>query len=671
VFRRRTTLACLAIAVAAAFAPAQVIDLVQDPAETVRSAIAAYEALKGDPKKLAQRQKAIVWLGEIDHPDTTAFLRAELAVVGDAPFVTSVVDGIGKVARPELKPDLMALVAREKAPLPARINAAGAVARQGDAAVDELLALVGALPEVVPPAQRDAIATALVRSKLDRALRGLAPLLLKGPMPDRLRLLRLMEPVQRVAPVSAARVQLVRGDGDLETAAVAWRQLCVEKHEQGKGLAVDVLERIVGEPRPAVAAELVGGLARCGDPDLYPVLLRYGSVGGDVVRRALVGAAPAVAEDAALLKFLVQKGLDDGTPASREAARLLLTQAPVEAVRPLVERIRADLRAGKKKAIELAASLHTLLSKDPTWQQDLALLAAGKSQEERVLGLQLLLEIGSDAGITTAQESVGHKQWEVRSLAFRYLAKHRDAASIPLLIGRYGKEDGRLSAELDQALFAHTATRCFSRKEWDAWWQKHQVGFALPHPDTIKAGGTSGGGKTVAYHDIPVVSNRIAFLVDRSGSMNEKVGTDRKRTRLDEAKAQLVRVVEALPAEHRVNVVSYGSEVHPLWDALRPLDATNRADLVAAVRRFGMVGSTNIFDALEKAFVDQDVDTIYLLTDGEPSAGRIKDVEGILDEIRRWNRTRQIVIHCIAIGIDSNLCKRLAVENGGSYRYVR
>ncbi|MFO0277190.1 MAG: hypothetical protein ACK533_07905 [Planctomycetota bacterium] len=112
-FRRRTTLACLVIAVAAAFAPAQVLDLVQDPAEKVRSAIAAYEALKGDPKKLAQRQKAIVWLGEIDHPEATAFLRAELAVVGDTPFATSVVEGIGKVARPELKPDLMALMARE------------------------------------------------------------------------------------------------------------------------------------------------------------------------------------------------------------------------------------------------------------------------------------------------------------------------------------------------------------------------------------------------------------------------------------------------------------------------------------------------------------------------------------------------------------------------------
>ena len=87
--------------------------------------------------------------------------------------------------------------------------------------------------------------------------------------------------------------------------------------------------------------------------------------------------------------------------------------------------------------------------------------------------------------------------------------------------------------------------------------------------------------------------------------------------------------------------------------------------------KFDMVGSTNIFDTLERAFADQDVDTIYLLTDGDPSAGRIKDVEGIAEEVRRWNRTRQIVIHCIGIGTDSPLLKRLAAENGGSYKFVR
>jgi hypothetical protein len=39
--------------------------------------------------------------------------------------------------------------------------------------------------------------------------------------------------------------------------------------------------------------------------------------------------------------------------------------------------------------------------------------------------------------------------------------------------------------------------------------------------------------------------------------------------------------------------------------------------------------------------------------------------------VRRWNRTRQIVIHCISIGLDSDLLKRLAAMSGGEYRYVR
>lgn len=668
---RHTVLSCLLAALAAAFAPAQVLDLVQDPAEKANKAIADFQALKGDAKKAVQRQKAIVWLGEIDHPAASEFLQKELVAAGDGGFLVFVVEAIGKVARPALRPDLTAVLEREKAPMPARIAAAGAIARLGDRPMDDLIARVGLPPEQLPAPQRDAIVVALVQGKSDRAARGLAPLLLKGPMPDRLRLLRQMEAVRGVPPVSAARVQLVRGEGDLETAAVAWRQLCVEEHDGAKGLAIDVLERIVGDPRPTVAAELIGGLVRCRDDELYPVLVRFGSIGGDAVRKALKAAAPAAAEDPALLKFLVAKGLDEGSPAAREAARLLLMAAPPEAVKPLVDRIRADLRAGKKRAIELAANLHEILAKDPSWREDLAKLASGKDLEDRLLGLQLLLELGSDAGIEAAQACVAHKQWEARSLAFRYLTKHRDAASIPLLIGRYGKEDGRLGAELDQALFAHTATRCFSKKEWDGWWQKNGLGFALPHADTIKAGGTSGGGKTIAYHDIPVVSNRIAFLVDRSGSMDAKIGTDQKRTRLDEAKAQLARVVQALPAEHRVNVISYGSEVHPLWGELRPLNNDNRDELLEKVRKFNMVGSTNIFDTIERAFADPDVDTIYLLTDGDPSAGRVKDVDGIAEEVRRWNRTRQLVIHCIGIGIDSPLLKRLAAENGGSYKHVR
>ncbi|MEI2784987.1 MAG: hypothetical protein V9E82_04690 [Candidatus Nanopelagicales bacterium] len=73
-----------------------------------------------------------------------------------------------------------------------------------------------------------------------------------------------------------------------------------------------------------------------------------------------------------------------------------------------------------------------------------------------------------------------------------------------------------------------------------------------------------------------------------------------------------------------------------------------------------------------KRRLDSTVDTIYLLTDGEPSAGRIVAPDDIVDEVKRWNRSRQIVIHCIGLGIvHLGPSKQLAEQSGGSYRYVK
>jgi hypothetical protein len=351
----------------------------------------------------------------------------------------------------------------------------------------------------------------------------------------------------------------------------------------------------------------------------------------------------------------------------------LLLAAPPEAVRPLVERIRVDLRAGKKKALELAAGLHELLIKDPTWRADLEALAAGKDHEGRMLGLAMLLEIGADAGIESAWQGLAHKTWEMRSLCYRYLTRCRDVGSIPKLIARHGREEGRLAAELEQALFVHTGTRCLDRKEWEAWWHKHQSGFVLPHADSVKAGAGSGGGRTVAYHDIPIVSDKIYFLVDRSGSMNEKMGsgTDKKLTRFDAAKEQLLRVLEALPGTTSVNLVAYETNIHPMWEAMAPVSEEKRAELLKAVKIMPLGQGTNIFDALEFAFADPKVDTIYLLTDGQPSAGRLRTGSEIREEVQRWNRTRQIVIHCVSLGLDSDLLKNLARDSGGAYKFVK
>ena len=62
-----------------------------------------------------------------------------------------------------------------------------------------------------------------------------------------------------------------------------------------------------------------------------------------------------------------------------------------------------------------------------------------------------------------------------------------------------------------------------------------------------------------------------------------------------------------------------------------------------------------------------DVDTIFLLSDGAPGAGKYVATPDILRAVRRENQTRRIAIHCVSIGMDSDLMKKLARENGGRY----
>jgi hypothetical protein len=329
------------------------------------------------------------------------------------------------------------------------------------------------------------------------------------------------------------------------------------------------------------------------------------------------------------------------------------------------------MKRSRKRVLETAEGLHELLAKDPTWQQDLATMAAGRDLESRLLGLSMLLEMQSPAGVPSAQKYLDHRAWELRSLSIRYLTVCRDVSSIPLLIDRFGKEEGRLAYELDTALFKHTGTRCWKRAEWQRWWKDNGTGFVLPHPDTVSAGGTSSGGQTISYYGIPLVSARVAFLVDHSGSMRAAIGTDKKKTRLDAAKEQLASTVAALPATHEVNLITFERKAHSLWRELRPLDQGNREQFLEVSAKIPFGRDTNTFDAIEMAFGDEAVDTIYLLTDGQPTSGAIVDVDDIIDAVQRMNRTRQIVIHGISIGLDSDLLRELAAMSGGQYVYIR
>ncbi len=639
----------------------------------VEKAIADYETVrKAEMKskgkgKAKMRRRLLGWLGEIDDPRVTEYLAKELKKYARATWATHILEAMGKVPRPDLELLLFKVAGSAASPHPVRVAATTQIMSLGTKASSELLDLA---TEVKNGGVRLSVLTGLCKSESPQVLRKLAKLILAGDHAHRLMMLRATRSSQGSRRIDDARVKCVK-EGNLVVSATAWRILVDQGHKRANNLTLDVLERVFDKPDAVSAAELVRGLVLVGDTDFFPAILRFGATRSGVVKSALRAIAPVAGKNRELVQFLIEEGLEAEGPGQRGVAKILLMDAPPEAVAPLVAKVRAQLKRNRRQVLESAAGLHDLLKKDPTWVQDLVALAAASDLESRLLGLAMLLEMESPAAISYAQKYLRHSAWELRSLSIRYLTKCRDVTTIPLLIARYSSEKGRLAHELSTALFVHTGTRCWKMSEWSRWWRKHKVGFALPHPESVKGGGGTSGGKTISYYDIPLVSSRIAFLVDHSGSMGAKVGTDRKHNRLDMAKEQLVAVVKSLPKTHKVNLIEFDSDVNRIWRDIRRLSNVNREELLDFVEKMKVAGGTNTYGALMLAMEDPDVDTIYLLTDGQPSAGEITDPDDILDAVQRENRTRQIVIHCISIGLDSTLLQDLAALTGGVYKYVR
>ena len=69
----------------------------------------------------------------------------------------------------------------------------------------------------------------------------------------------------------------------------------------------------------------------------------------------------------------------------------------------------------------------------------------------------------------------------------------------------------------------------------------------------------------------------------------------------------------------------------------------------------------------DKAY-ECDIDTIFFLTDGFPTAGLVRVPEQILREVAGINRSMRVRIHAVGVGEhDRGFMQALAEQNGGMY----
>ena len=156
---------------------------------------------------------------------------------------------------------------------------------------------------------------------------------------------------------------------------------------------------------------------------------------------------------------------------------------------------------------------------------------------------------------------------------------------------------------------------------------------------------------------------------DEQLRMMAKIGTGRKRSRLDGAKQQLGQVIEKMAKDYEFNVITYQTTVRPVWGGLRRAAGKNKAEMQATALQLKAGGGTNMIHGIRSALAfdhdDSHVRSVVFLTDGY-----IGNQSDILGEIgRNLGDTR---IFSFGIGSSPNryLLQRMADMGGGVASFI-
>ncbi|MHC4955705.1 MAG: HEAT repeat domain-containing protein [Planctomycetota bacterium] len=288
-----------------------------------------------------------------------------------------------------------------------------------------------------------------------------------------------------------------------------------------------------------------------------------------------------------------------------------------------------------------------------------------KPGELQGIALADALPKATDASIVRqlATMLLAHPSWRVRSAAIQAIEIRRVAGLFDLLIDRMEKETGRLRFDAWMALRRLTGRDIpLDAAQWRAV-KPLEIGEISP--DAAKKAAEER--KSTAYFGLPVVSERIAFVFDVSGSMRDD-------GKMDLARKHLAETAAKLGAQQRYDlfVLRYLLDYPPrpkLVRAFGKLTAGKSKAASAWLKKQPAKGGGAIYDTLVAAMDDPEVDTIYLLSDGVPSYGSVKRDYRVLQEVRRKNRWRRVAIHTILLGTkgtDRRFMRDLARENQGS-----
>ena len=315
-------------------------------------------------------------------------------------------------------------------------------------------------------------------------------------------------------------------------------------------------------------------------------------------------------------------------------------------------------------------------SRDPKLIDRLKKMARGQNTVRQLAAIDALglgkIVAATDLLITLLE----NRRWTVRAAAVLNLRRLRVKEAIGPLIDLLETAEGRLRGDIADALEDLTGQPFgITIANWRSWWNVHEKTFKVSSPGSSKKK-IDDGASVSGYYGIQVLSQRVLFLVDISGSMSTAATSKGDKStprggkpfnRLDLAKANLIRVIEGFDRKVKFNIIFFDNQVKVWRKGLIPATREVKKEAILFTRQQAPRGGTNIYDPLEQAILSKGVDTIFLLTDGQPGIGKFVSPDDILREIGKLNASRRVKINTIALGGHRPLLENLSRDSGGRY----
>lgn len=375
-------------------------------------------------------------------------------------------------------------------------------------------------------------------------------------------------------------------------------------------------------------------------------------------------------------RMLIKLGLSDQAIEVRKAAyqSLLRQRAEPEIADCLGQEFTRACKAGLTSQTVALVALAAAATDEPIREEVIKTLngTLGTPKADALLMADLidnLAEEGSRDSLavldTFRQTAHFRSHIGFRRTVVQALTRMRHKQAIDTLVELFPTLQGEMLNDALQHLTA-VSGQSFgpSPADWQAWWRRAREGFEFPAlneaPKIAAAADPAAGSH---YYRLPLIAKRVVFIIDISRSMEGE--------KMKAAQQSLIKCVQDLSEDAHFNIVAFHSEVFTWRKNLAPATAEYKRQASNFVGGLKPDRRTATYDALHAATALAP-EAIYLVTDGQPSEGKIVAPQEIVAAISRSNRATRISIYTVGIEVEDGgpFLQELATNNWGKFRDV-